>query len=111
MITGNPVFVNCTGDMTIVSFYSIFQTSAGFSCVRKVEVSIWAAQFVDYVFFSCDGILSLDCIRIDLRGVGSIEDEFLTGISKDSSKSLTETRNIGNRYEDIFLLSQYLDLQ
>ena len=33
---GNVMFVNCTKDMTIVFFYSIFQTSAGFSYARKV---------------------------------------------------------------------------
>ena len=33
MIVGNAVFVNCTGNMTILFFYS---TSAGFSYVRKV---------------------------------------------------------------------------
>ena len=32
------VFVNCTGDITIVFFYSIFQTSAGFSYIRNVAV-------------------------------------------------------------------------
>ena len=28
VIVGNTAFVNCTGDMTIAFFYSIFQTSA-----------------------------------------------------------------------------------
>ena len=36
MVVGNVVFVNCTGVMTIVFFYCIFQVSAGFSCVSKV---------------------------------------------------------------------------
>ena len=31
LVVGNTVLVNCTGDMTIVFFYSIFQTSAGLS--------------------------------------------------------------------------------
>ena len=34
VVVGNAVYVNC---MTFV-FYSIFQTSTGFSCVRKVTV-------------------------------------------------------------------------
>ena len=63
----NAVFVNCTGDMTIVFFYSIFQTSAGFSCVRKVAIFFWIGPFVDYICFRCGGILSLGCIGIDLR--------------------------------------------
>ena len=40
VVVGDVVFVNCTGDMTITFFYSIFQTSAGFSYVRKVAVFI-----------------------------------------------------------------------
>ena len=31
VVAGNAVFVNCTGDTTIVFFYSIFQISAAFS--------------------------------------------------------------------------------
>ena len=38
----NVVFVNCTGDMSIMFLYSIFQTSAGISCVRKVAIFFWA---------------------------------------------------------------------
>ena len=38
MAVGNAVFVNYTGGMTIVFFYSIFQTFAGFS---YVEVSFF----------------------------------------------------------------------
>ena len=38
VIAGNDMFVNCTDDMTIVFFYSIFQTSAGFSYVRKIVI-------------------------------------------------------------------------
>ena len=48
---GNSVYVNCTGDMTIVLFYSIFQTSAGFSHVWKVATFFWAEPFVDYALF------------------------------------------------------------
>ena len=49
MVVGNAVFINCTGDMAIVFFYSIFQTSAGFFYVRKVAIFFWAGPFVDYV--------------------------------------------------------------
>ena len=35
------VFVNCTGDMIIGLFDSIFQTSGGFSYVRKFTISFW----------------------------------------------------------------------
>ena len=48
----------------------------------------------------------LVCIKIDLTGltvVGSFEDNLYTGMLKDSSKYLTETKNIGNRGEIIFL--------
>ena len=37
------------------------------------------------------------------KGVHSFEDNLYTGISKYSPKLFTETRNIGNRDEDIFL--------
>ena len=38
VVVGNAVFINCTDDLTIVFFYSIFQTSAGFSYVRKIAI-------------------------------------------------------------------------
>ena len=38
LIVVNVVFVNWTNDMTIVFFYSIFQTSARFFYVRKVVI-------------------------------------------------------------------------
>ena len=47
MFAGNNVFVNCTGDMTIVIFYFISQTSAGLSYVRKVAIFLWTGTFVD----------------------------------------------------------------
>ena len=37
VVVGNAVFVNCTGDITNLFFYSIFQTSDGFFYVRKVS--------------------------------------------------------------------------
>ena len=36
-------------------------------------------------------------------GIDSFEDDLYTGMSKDSSKFLIETRNIGTRDEEIFL--------
>ena len=51
MVVGNAVFVSCTGDMTIGFFFSIFQTSAGFSYIRKVAIFFWAGPFVDYILF------------------------------------------------------------
>ena len=45
VVVGNAVLVNCTGDMTIVFLYSIFQTSAGFSYVRKVAIFFWEGPF------------------------------------------------------------------
>ena len=51
VVAGNAVFVHCTGDRTPVFFYSFFQTSAEFSCVRKVTISFLAGPFVDYVLF------------------------------------------------------------
>ena len=38
MVVGNTVLVNCTVDMTVVFFYSIFQTSAGLSYVGKFAI-------------------------------------------------------------------------
>ena len=35
MVAGNAVFVNCTGDLTVVFLYSILQTAAGFSCIEE----------------------------------------------------------------------------
>ena len=40
------------------------------------------------------------------KGVGSFEDDLYTGMSKGSSKFLTEARNIGNRDEEIFPTSK-----
>ena len=38
VVVGNAICANCIADMTIVLFYSIFQTYAGFPHVRKVAV-------------------------------------------------------------------------
>ena len=51
VIVGNAMFVNYTGDMTIVFFYTIFNTSAGFTYVRMVAIFFWVGPFVDYVLF------------------------------------------------------------
>ena len=51
VVVGNVVFVNWPGHMIIVFFYSIFQTSAGFTCVRKVAIFFWAGPFIHYVLF------------------------------------------------------------
>ena len=51
VIVGNAVFVNCTGYRTTVFLYPIFQTSAGFSYVRKFAVFLWAKLFVGFVLF------------------------------------------------------------
>ena len=50
-VIGNTLFANCTGDMTIVFFYSIFQMSAGFFCVKKVAIFFWAGPSVNYALF------------------------------------------------------------
>ena len=50
MLTQGLLENNGTGDMTTV-FYSIFQTSAGFSYVRKAAIFFWAGLIVDYVLF------------------------------------------------------------
>ena len=67
VVVGNALFVNCTDSMTIAFLHPIFQASAGFSYLRKVTVFFWEGSIVDYVWFRCDGILSLGGIRIDLR--------------------------------------------
>ena len=51
LVVWNAVFVNSTGDMTIVFFYTIFQTPVGFSLVKKVAIFFLAGPFVDYVLF------------------------------------------------------------
>ena len=48
-VVGNAVYVNCTGDMTIMIFYSTLQTSAGFPYLRNVAGFFLAGTFVDYV--------------------------------------------------------------
>ena len=53
VVVGNAVYVKCTGDMTIVFFYSIFHTSTGISCVKKVASFFWEGPFLDYVLFLC----------------------------------------------------------
>ena len=49
MVVGHTVLVNCTGDVTVVFFNSIFQTSAGLSNVEKVTIFFLAGAFVDSV--------------------------------------------------------------
>ena len=56
------MYVNYTGDMTVVFFYS-----AGFSYVRKVTHFFFAGPLQTMFHFSCNGILSLGCIRTDTR--------------------------------------------
>ena len=41
VVVGNAVFVNCTGHITIVFFYSIFQTFVGFCYLIKVTDFFW----------------------------------------------------------------------
>ena len=67
VVVAKAAFVNCSGDMTIVFYSSIFQTYTGFFYVRKVAFSFWAGPLVDYVLFHSDEILSLGYIRIDIR--------------------------------------------
>ena len=49
MFVGNTVFVNYTGDMIIVFFYSIFQNSSGISYVGKVTIFFWTGPFLHCV--------------------------------------------------------------
>ena len=51
MVVGHTVLVNCTSDMTVVFFNSIFQTSGGLSYVGKDTIFFWTGPFVDYVLF------------------------------------------------------------
>ena len=64
---GNAVYINCTGDITITFFYSIFQASVGFSYVGKVVILFQAGPFVDYVFFWLWWNFILRMIRIVLK--------------------------------------------
>ena len=45
VLVENAVHVNCTGDMIIVFFYSIFQTSTRFSYVKKVAMYLARTLF------------------------------------------------------------------
>ena len=102
VIVGNAMYVNCTGDMTIVFFHCLFQTSAPFSYVRRVAISFWV--YLQTMFcFSCDRILSLGCYKDRFKGVGSFEHEFYADVSNDSSEFFTEVRN---KDENIFLTSR-----
>ena len=51
VVVANAAFVNCSGDMTIVLFYSIFKTSAGYSYVRQFAIFFWPGLFVHYALF------------------------------------------------------------
>ena len=52
--------------------------------------------------FSCNKIVSLECIEIDLRVLGPLK-MICTLVCQDSSKFLSEAKYIGNRDKDIFL--------
>ena len=69
MVVGSTVFVNCTGDMTIVFFYSIFQISDGFSYVRNLADFFWAGPFIDKFCFIADGMLSFWVHKDRFKGV------------------------------------------
>ena len=47
---GNAVYVNYTGDITIVFFYSVLQTSTGFSSVRNAVIFFWAGTIYRICF-------------------------------------------------------------
>ena len=101
VVVGNAVFVNCTGDMAVMFFYSIFQTSAGFCCIRKVAIFFWGGPFVDcFVLIVMEFFFRVH--KEGFKGVGSFEDDLYTDMSKDF-KFLTEARSIENRDENIFL--------
>ena len=51
VVVQNDVFVNYIDGMLIVFFYSIFQTFAGFTYVRKVAIFFWEGPFIDYILF------------------------------------------------------------
>ena len=46
MVIGKTVLVDYSGDVTIVFFYSTFETSAGFSYVGKVAIFFSTGSFV-----------------------------------------------------------------
>ena len=76
VVLRSAVYVNLTGDMTIVFFYSIFQTSAGFSYVRKDAVFFWAGPFIHYCFlFKLWWNVVLRIQKDRFKGVGCLEDD------------------------------------
>ena len=68
MLVGNAMYVNCTGDMTIMFFNSIFQTPAGSSYVRKVAISFWTGPVVYYVWFRFLILLVESCSKLVISG-------------------------------------------
>ena len=73
MLVRNAVYVTFTSDMTIVFFYSIIQTSAGFFYLRKVTISSGQNLLQTMFCFNSDGILSLGCIKRDLRVLATLK--------------------------------------
>ena len=67
MDVGNTMFVNCTVRLIVVFFNSILQTSAVFSYVENVTISLWEGPLLIIFLSSYDGILSLGSIRMYLR--------------------------------------------
>ena len=86
VIVGNALYVNCNGDLINTLFHSIFQTSAWFSNEWKVIIFFLAGPFVDYILFLCDDMLSLGCIRMDLRMLAALKMTCTLVCQKISSK-------------------------
>ena len=67
MVVGNAVFVNCTGNRTIVFFYSYFSNICWILLCKKGCNVVLDKTICRLFYFSCEGMVSITCIRIDLR--------------------------------------------
>ena len=52
MIVGHTLLVNSTGDVTVVFFDFLLQTSVGLTYVGKVTIFFWPGPFVNTVLFN-----------------------------------------------------------
>ena len=88
VVVGNDDYFKCTGEMTTVFLYCIYQTSAGLSYVRKVANFFWTGPFVYYDFFYLWWNFIFRICKDRFKGVDSFGDELYISMLKDSSKFL-----------------------
>ena len=110
-VVGNAVYVNCTDDITIFVLLPYFPNICWILLCKKGS-NFFQGQTVCRLCFNLVVIEFIFRKHMgSFKGVGSLADDLYPGVLKDSTKVITEIRNIGNRDETFFwLLGQYLDL-